>query len=93
MHVDDPNNLNGRKFNDILSIFGLHNHVNLITHLHSHSLDLIVSIISFRQIDKISIVIFKNNLHTTPLFKKNLETLHINELAVLYDNSIREIDD
>ena len=39
-------NIFGRKFNDILSSFGLHNQLKFSTHLLGHSLDLNISRIS-----------------------------------------------
>ena len=46
-----------------------------------------------KEIDKINISSFENNVQTTPFLKNNQKTLHINKLALLYNNSMREIVD
>ena len=43
IHVDDGNDVEGRRFMDMLISFGLNQHVNQTTHCNGHTLDLIVT--------------------------------------------------
>lgn len=43
IHVDDPDNNYASKFLDLLSSFGLEQHVTEPTHIHGHTLDLVIT--------------------------------------------------
>ena len=43
IHVDDANDVEGKRFLDMLTSFGLNQHVNQPTHCNGHTLDLIVT--------------------------------------------------
>lgn len=41
--MDDPNDIDACKFVDLLESLGLQQHVNQLTHVHGHTLDLIIA--------------------------------------------------
>ena len=43
LHIDDPTDTYGCQFNDLLSSFGLINHITLPTHQAGHTLDLVIT--------------------------------------------------
>ena len=43
LHIDDPNDTYGYQFNDLLSSYGLVNHVTFPTHQAGHTLDLVIT--------------------------------------------------
>ena len=57
IHMDNRTDVNAIKLHDILETMGLENHVEVPTHIHGHTLDLIIS----RKADDLRI----NNIETT----------------------------
>lgn len=43
IHVDDPNDIGACQFLDLLVSLGVQQHVNQQTHIHGHTLDLIIT--------------------------------------------------
>ena len=43
LHIDDPTDTYGCQFNDLLSSFGLVNHITFPTHQAGHTLDLVIT--------------------------------------------------
>ena len=43
LHIDDPTDTYGCQFNDLLSSFGLINHITFPTHQSGHTLDLVIT--------------------------------------------------
>ena len=43
LHVDDPDDTYGCQFNNLLSSYGLVNHVTFLTHQAGHTLDLVIT--------------------------------------------------
>ena len=50
-------------------------------------------VITFRKLNNINIEQFKNDLENTPFLKENINTLEIDDLAVLYDDSTGSVVD
>lgn len=43
IHVDDPNDIDACQFVDLLVSLGVQQHVNQQTHIHGHTLELIIT--------------------------------------------------
>lgn len=43
IHVDDPTDADERKLLDLLESLGLQQHVSQSTHIHGHTLDLVIT--------------------------------------------------
>ena len=56
IHVDDANDVEGRRSMDMLISFRLNQHVNQPTHCNGHTLDLIVTRMSESLVTKIPLV-------------------------------------
>ena len=56
IHIDNVNDRDGMKLRDLLDIANLTQHVNGVTHLHGHTLDLLISRTTSSTVTKVDLI-------------------------------------